>query len=517
MEIDGLGHWLHRRRLRQPHTLAVICGDVTLTYGDLADAVDRTAGALASMGVRKGDRVAMLGENSPEFIQVMFACFHLGAVYVPINTRLAPPEVQHVLDDSGAKVLVHDTELAQRADAALALTRRAAEITVLAIGGAQLGKTDFAQTVAAAEPRLAFEPVSIEDPAAIIYTSGTTGTAKGAVLSHRNLTFVAINTIIDYDVVSDDVALMISPLFHVASLGMGALPCILKGATLVVERRFDPGRALALIEKHGVTMMSGVPTTYQLIADHPNWDATDLSSLKKLTCGGSAAVPRIIEAYEKRGLRFSQGYGMTETSPGATSLSANMTLEKAGSVGLPHFFSHVRVMREDGTPAAVREVGEIQIIGPNVFSGYLGLEEATRNAFTDDGWYKSGDLGYLDEDGYLFIAGRLKDMIISGGENIYPIEVEARIAALEGVTGVAVIPQPDPDWGEVPVAVLTLADGVEMDLETLRARLDGVVARYKLPKRVIVVDDLPRTASGKVRKFELLDQLQKDGLIPTGG
>jgi len=196
---------------------------VTLTYGDLADAVDRTAGALASMGVRKGDRVAMLGENSPEFIQVMFACFHLGAVYVPINTRLAPPEVQHVLDDSGAKVLVHDTELAQRADAALALTHRAAEITVLAIGGAQLGKTDFAQTVAAAEPRLAFEPVSIEDPAAFIYTSGTTGTAKGAVLSHRNLTFVAINTIIDYDVVSDDVALMISPLFHVASLGMG--PC----------------------------------------------------------------------------------------------------------------------------------------------------------------------------------------------------------------------------------------------------------------------------------------------------
>lgn len=516
MEIDALGHWLHRRRLRQPHSLAVICGDVTLTYGELADAVDRTAGALASLGVRKGDKVAMLGENSPEFIQVMFACFHLGAVYVPINTRLAPPEVEHVIDDSGAKVLIHDAELAQRADAALALDPNGKDIIVLAIGGEETGKTDFAKTVADAEPRREFEPVSTEDPAAIIYTSGTTGTAKGAVLSHRNLTWVAINTLIDYDVVSDDVALMISPLFHVASLGMGALPCILKGATLVVERRFDPGRALALIEQHRITMMSGVPTTYQLLADHPDWDSTDLSSLKKLTCGGSAAAPRIIEAYEKRGLRFSQGYGMTETSPGATSLSASMTLEKAGSVGLPHFFTHVRVMREDGEPAEVGEVGEIQISGPNVFGGYLGLEEATRLAFTADGWYRSGDLGYLDEDGYLFIAGRLKDMIISGGENIYPIEVEARIAALAGVTGVAVIGQPDPDWGEVPVAVLTLAEGVHMDLDSLRAALDGVVARYKLPKRVLVVDELPRTASGKVRKFELLEDLQKAGLIPTG-
>jgi fatty-acyl-CoA synthase len=513
MEIDGLGHWLHRRRLRSPRTIAIICGEQTLTYGELADAVDRTAGMLAASGIGRGDRVAMLGENSPEFIQVMFACFQLGAVFVPVNTRLAPPEVQHVISDARARVLIHDAELAGRAAAALDLVDSGDGPRPEVIGIGAEGEEGFADRLAQAEPRESVEPVALDDPAAIIYTSGTTGTAKGAVLSHRNLTWVAINTVIDYDVVSSDVALMISPLFHVASLGMGALPCLLKGATLVVERRFDPGRALALIEKHRVTMMSGVPTTYQLLADHPDWASTDLTSLHKLTCGGSAAAPRIIEAYEKRGLRFSQGYGMTETSPGATSLSASMTQEKAGSVGLPHFFTHVRVVREDDEVAAVGEVGEIQITGPNVFTGYLGLDEATRSAFTSDGWYRSGDLGYLDDDGYLFIAGRLKDLIISGGENIYPVEVEARIATLEEVTGVAIIGQPDAEWGEVPVAVLTLAEGHEMDLEKLRGALDGVVARYKLPKRVIVVDDLPRTASGKVRKFELRERLEREGLL----
>lgn len=458
----------------------------------------------------------MLGENSPEFIEVMFACFQLGAVFVPVNTRLAPPEMQHVLTDAAAAVLIHDAELREKADAVLALVAAegGARPAVLGIGAVGSGeRAEFEAALGAAAPRTEIEPVGLDEPAAIIYTSGTTGTAKGAVLSHRNLTWVAINTVIDYDVVSDDVALMISPLFHVASLGMGALPCLLKGATLVVERRFDPARALALIEKHRVTMMSGVPTTYQLLADHPDWAKTDLSSLHKLTCGGSAAAPRIIEAYEKRGLRFSQGYGMTETSPGATSLSASMTLEKAGSVGLPHFYTHVRIVREDGEPAEVGEVGEIQISGPNVFGGYLGLDEATRSAFTSDGWYRSGDLGYLDEDGYLFIAGRLKDMIISGGENIYPVEVEARIATLESVTGVAIIGQPDAEWGEVPVAVLTLAQGHTMDLESLRAALDGVVARYKLPKRLVVVDELPRTASGKVRKFELRERLEREGLL----
>jgi fatty-acyl-CoA synthase len=250
-------------------------------------------------------------------------------------------------------------------------------------------------------------------------------------------------------------------------------------------------------------MLSGVPTTYQMMADHPAWASTDLSSLQKLTCGGSAVPTRILNAYEERGLSFSQGYGMTETSPGATSLSPEKTREKQGSVGLPHFFTDVRIADEHGDVVPRGTVGEIEVAGPNVFLGYHGLPEATAQVFTDDGWYRSGDLGYLDEDGYLFIADRLKDMIISGGENIYPAEVENLIADIEGVSGVAVVGIPDERWGEVPWAVVTLRDGAEVDTETVRKHLDGLVARYKLPKNVIVVEDLPRTASGKIRKGDL--------------
>jgi fatty-acyl-CoA synthase len=240
---------------------------------------------------------------------------------------------------------------------------------------------------------------------------GTTGKPKGAVLTHGNLIWAAINCVVDYDVVSTDVALMISPLFHVAALGMGALPILLKGGTMVLEKGFEPGRALALVQEYRVTMLSGVPTTYQMMADHPDWDTTDLTSLAKLTCGGSAVPTRILDAYENRGLSFSQGYGMTETSPGATSLSPTMTRAKQGSVGLPHFFTEIRIADENGAMVPRGTVGEIEVSGPNVFAGYLNLPDATAKAFTSDGWFRSGDLGYLDRDGYLYISDRLKDMI----------------------------------------------------------------------------------------------------------
>ncbi|GAA3015284.1 acyl-CoA synthetase [Microbacterium aurantiacum] len=499
MRDEGIGRWLPRRRLKDPAKPALVFGDEVITYGEFADTAARLGTALRARGVAPGESVAFFGENSPHFLTVMFAASHIGAVFVPVNTRLAPPEIAHVLADSGARVVVHEPAAAERMAAAAPGVARvsADELAGIAASVAE------GETPADLEPH----PTDADAPAAIIYTSGTTGRAKGAVLSHRNLTWVALNTIIDYDVVSSDIALMISPLFHVASLGMGALPVLLKGATMVLEPGFEPGRALGQIARHGVTMLSGVPTTYQMMADHPEWAATDLSSLRKLTCGGSAVPERILNAYELRGLSFSQGYGMTETSPGATSLSPAMTRRKQGSVGLPHFFTDVRVRREDGRIADTGEIGEVEITGPNVFLGYHGLPEATAAAFTDDGWFRSGDLGYLDGDGYLFIADRLKDMIISGGENIYPAEVENLLSDIPGVSGVAVIGMPDEQWGEVPWAVVTMRDGKSLDTAAARAHLDGRLARFKLPKRVVVVDELPRTASGKVRKAQLRESL----------
>jgi fatty-acyl-CoA synthase len=497
MRHNGIGAWMAKRRLRNPEKTALIFDDgSTLTYRQLADRVDQVAALLHQRGIGKGDAVAYLGENSPEFLQVLFGVVQLGAVFVPVNTRLAPPEIAHVLTDSAARAIIHEPEFADR----VAATGVAAGAIVIPTGEGDGGLRQLLRATTGAPPRVTVDP---DDPAAIVYTSGTTGTAKGAVLTHDNLTWVALNCIVDYDVVSTDVALMISPLFHVASLGMGALPVILKGATMVLHRGFDAGRALAAIGQYGVTMLSGVPTTYQLMADHPQWTSTDLSTLTKLTCGGSAVPTRILNAYEERGLSFSQGYGMTETSPGATSLSPSMTRAKQGSVGLPHFFTEVRIASEPGVSAPVGTVGEIEIAGPNVFAGYHRLPEATAAAFSGDGWFRSGDLGLMDAEGYLYITGRLKDMIISGGENIYPAEIEAHLTEIAGVTAAAVIGVPDERWGEVPWAIITVREGASVHPDAVLAYLDGQLARYKLPKRIVIVDELPRTASGKVRKAEL--------------
>ncbi|WP_167517333.1 acyl-CoA synthetase [Micromonospora orduensis] len=502
MHQHGIGAWLAKRRLKSPDQIAIIHGRRSpMTYRQFADATDRISAVLRERGVGNGDSVAYLGENSPELLQVMFGAAQVGAVFVPVNTRLAAPEIGYVLADCAARVLIHDPDFAVPV-ASAAGTARTPHVIVNDEGSADRpGLARLAR--GAVTPFTDHADTAHGDPAAIVYTSGTTGRAKGAVLTHGNLTWVALNCVVDYDVVSTDVALMISPLFHVASLGMGALPVILKGATMVIERGFEPGRALAQIERHGVTMLSGVPTTYQLLADHPAWASTDLSTLTKLTCGGSAVPARILNAYEARGLSFSQGYGMTEAAPGATALPPTMTRVKQGSVGLPHFFTDVRITDAAGAVLPAGAVGEIEVAGPNVFPGYHGLPEATAEAFTADGWFRSGDLGHLDADGYLYISGRLKDMIISGGENIYPLELEQLLTEVDGVTSAAVIGVPDERWGEVPWAIVTVREGASVDTATVRARLDGRIARYKLPKNVVIVDELPRTASGKVRKADL--------------
>ena len=495
MQNRGIGSWLTTRAATSADVVAIVSGDgEQLTYRELADRAARWAAVFTARGIGRGDRVAFLGENQPAFVEVLFGAARVGIVFVPVNTRLAAPEVAHILTDSDARLLVHDD---RSAAVAVEAAGAAGDLPRLVVGS----EADAA--LAAVEPAPETPGVGLDDPAAILYTSGTTGRPKGAVLTHGNLTWNSLNTLVDADIVSTDIALVISPLFHAASLGMGLLPVLLKGGTVVLERAFDAGRALRLIEQHGITMLSGVPTTYQFLAEHPDWASTDLSSLAKLTCGGSPVPTRVLEAFEARGLSFSQGYGMTETSPGATYLPATRTRSKMGSAGQPHFFTEVRVVGEGGESLAPGEIGEIQVRGPNVTPGYHGNEAATAEAFTADGWFRTGDLGSFDDEGYLFVADRLKDMIISGGENIYPAEVEDLILGLEEVTGVAVIGIPDERWGETPWAIVTLRPGAELTTERVAEYLNGRIARYKIPKNVVVVDELPRTASGKVKKLDL--------------
>jgi fatty-acyl-CoA synthase len=495
--------------------MAVTAGNLELTYEQFGQRINRLANALTDRGVSHGDRVAYLGENSAEFLETLFALGSIGAVFVPLNTRLAGPEVTFHLEDSGSQILIASHTMEPLAISGVAGTDVERVIFVddgerrPAHGELAIPVEQYADVLASGDTSRPQVNVALKDLSIILYTSGTTGKPKGAMLSHSNLTWNAINVISDMPITNDEVALMISPMFHVAALGMGVLPTLLKGGHLILEPRFDPGRALELIEKHKATFISGVPTTYQMLAEHPAWDTTDISSLQNLTCGGSAVPLRILEAYEDRGLSFTMGYGMTETSPGATTLPARYSRDKMGSAGLPQMHTHVRVADFEGNELPPNEVGEVQIQGPNVIKGYWNRPDANESSFIMDEsgtWFRSGDMGYMDDDGFLFISDRLKDMIISGGENIYPAQIELELTQLEAVAAAAVFGVADEKWGEVPRAAVVVREGYDLTEQEVLSFLDGKLARYKLPKSVVFVDDLPRTASGKVRKPQLREQ-----------
>ncbi|MBX3196484.1 MAG: long-chain fatty acid--CoA ligase [Microbacteriaceae bacterium] len=503
----GIARWVHRRAVSVAEHPAIVFRGEELSYRELADRIDRLGTVLRERGVGPGDRVAYLGNNHPSFVEALFAVTSIGAILVPLNTRLSRGELAYMLEDSGSLLLIATDELAAAGEAP-AGGSAAGTLGMLVVGDD--GAEGYEAAIAAADPLTDPVRTGLDDAALIIYTSGTTGQPKGAILTHGNLTWNALNVLADYDVVSTDRALMISPLFHVASLGMGLLPVLLKGATVLLQERFVPNEALEAIERLRATTVSGVPTTYQLLAESPRWSSTDISSLRLLTCGGSAVPTRVREAWEARGLAFSGGYGMTESSPGATMLPAAHSVRKAGSSGLPHFFTDVRLAGDGSGAGHVSGLGqgsgEIEVRGPNVFAGYWQAPEKTRDAFTADGWLRTGDIGSMDEDGFLTIEDRLKDMIISGGENVYSAEVELALLAIEGVTGAAVIGIPHETWGEVPHAVVTLAEGAVLDAELMVAALSERLARYKVPRSLEVVDELPRTASGKVQKQVLRDR-----------
>lgn len=499
----GFGNWIHRRRIKSAQQVAVIHADTSLSYAQLAERIDKLTNALILQGITRGSRVAFLGANHAAYLETMFAVTQLGALFVPLNIRLAPRELNFALRDSGSEVLIYVENFAQEAQLAIADSPVVTAWEVAVVPGTESSYERALQAGAAEHVDVVVELV---DPAIILYTSGTTGTPKGAVLTHENMTWNSYNVIVDYDVTSKSVALLIAPLFHVAALGMGALPILLKGGTLVLQERFEPAAVLAAVQRYRITQLSGVPTTFQLLAEHENWERTDLSSLEMLTCGGSAVPLRVLEAYEARGLGFSGGYGLTETSPGASLLQAAHSRQKAGSAGLPHFFTDIRIADVQGDPLPAGTVGEILISGPNVIHEYWNRPDATAGAFYGQGWFRSGDIGYLDEQGFLYISDRLKDMIISGGENIYPAEVEQAIMELADVESVAVIGVRDDKWGEVPRAVIVLKAGSQLDEKDIVAHLEGHLARYKIPRTSVFLTELPRTASGKIRKAELRKQ-----------
>ena len=491
----GLANWFLQRSLRTPERLALRFEGESWTYGQTQRCIENCAARLRELGVANGDRVAFLGLNQPMFLFSMFATLRLGAIFVPLNFRLTGPELAFMINDSAAAVLIVDAQLRP---AIAPVEKELKSVTAL------LAAEDETLWRDGAAPEATHVPARENDVAMIMYTSGTTGRPKGAMLTQGNFWWNNASTMHVLDILQNDVTLTAAPIFHIGGLNVTTLVTLQKGGLVVLHRSFDPGKALADIAAHRVTTMFGVPAMFQFMAQHPSFEQTDLSSVRVLVVGGAPCPLPVLKAYLARGVPMQQGYGLTETAPMVSFLSPEFALAKAGSSGKPPLFAEVTLVDADGrlviTPGAK---GEVLVRGPNVTPGYWHLPEATRAAIDDDGWFRTGDAAYLDEEGFLTISDRIKDMIITGGENVYPAEVESALMRHPAIAEVAVIGEPHEQWGEGIVAIAALKPGQSLTLETLREFAGESLARYKLPGRLEIVPALPRNATGKILKYQL--------------
>jgi fatty-acyl-CoA synthase len=512
----GLGSWPRRRARISPTAVALSQGARTLTYAQLADTTDRLASGLSRLGVRRGDRVAYLGLNDISTFEVMFATGSLGAVFVPLNYRLSPTEISYMLEDSGARILFVGTGVDELAlsvcgassthELSVRIDRSPAdsEHGPTAVPHAD-GWLDYEALLSGTAPAPAVA-VGLDDPALFLYTSGTTGRPKAAVLTHGSLTWNTFNQLAHLDVLSTDRALCISPLFHAVGLGQVTLPVLYKGGQVEVVPRFDAADVLGMVERLRIASFSCVPTMLQMMVEDPAWASTDLSSLRHVVYGGSPVVERVAVAWWERGVQLQQGYGMTEAGPGVAMAPAEGARKRPVSVGVPHFFTDVALLDENDSPCDFEagDHGELLVRGPHLFVGYWGRADDTAAAMVGDGsWYRTGDVLISDDDGWFSVIDRVKDLIISGGENVYPAEIEAILTTLPGVRSAAVVARPDERWGEVGVAFVERSSGATVSADAVLAHLTPRLAKFKLPRQIVVVDDLPRTATGKVLRTQL--------------
>jgi len=463
------------------------------------------------MGLARGDRVAALMTNSSEFLEIFFACAKTGVIMVPLNFRLAPPELIYIIGNSSPKVLVYSPDFADKVKAV-----KAAGLSLPCYfrhGGGNLPEdpalSDFIAPFSEDEPIPATE-VTLNDPLFIIYTSGTTGDPKGAVLSHGNILFGAIHSLIGYGMDKTFKSLVVAPLFHVGALAASATPVIYAGGCLILKSFFNASEILKLIVREKINYMFAVPVMFQLMAKSEEWARADFSHVHYFISGGAPIPVDVIRKYqEEKGVGFVQGYAMTETLR-LTSLDLEDSITKAGSVGKEVFHIELRIVDNDGRDVAPGEPGEILVRGPNVFLGYWNKPAETAEAMAG-GWFHTSDMGRRDEDGFVYIIGRKQEMIISSGENIYPAEVERAIQSLPQVKEAAAVAMPDPaKRGEVVAAFVTLQDGRSITEEELINALQGQIAHFKIPKRVFFVDDFPRNAAGKILKKELQKQFRTE-------
>ena len=461
-----------------------------ISYSQLWQRIKRATAVLRMLGVKQGDRVAYLGLNDPAMLVLLFALARLGAILLPLNYRLAPAELQAILDHSAASLIVTDDYHAPVATAmALAGERKPISIDSL--------HPDVADEVIPELENLA-EPDKL--PVLLVYTSGTTGKPKGALHTQAGLVWNCVISTHAHDLNSADHVLTVLPMFHVGGLCIQTLPALHAGALVTLHRRFEAGAWLRDVQQRRPTISLMVPATLRAVLEHTNFEKTDLSSLKLLNAGSSLVPVSMIAALHARGVPVCQVYGATETGPVSIYLRREDAMRFPGSAGEAGLHVDVRLLDERGEDVAPNEVGEICIRAPNVMSGYWA--DADNPAF-QNGWFHSGDLARRDENGFYWVVGRSKDMIISGGENIYPAELESVLAECPDILEAAVVGRDDALWGEVAVAVVVKKPGASLSTDDVLKLFDGRLARFKHPRQVIFQNALPKTALGKVQKAEL--------------
>jgi fatty-acyl-CoA synthase len=446
-----------------------------LTYAELDVRTERAAGTLRAL-VEPGERVGLLAHNSVEFIELFFAAGRAGVIVVPLSTRATPHELAHIARDCGMQALFRGEEFAS----ALPSVERQYSLQ-------HREEATAARNAATKE----------EDVYCLLYTSGTTGKPKGVMIPKRQLYWNGYNTALNWGLREDDVSPIFTPLYHAGGLAAFLIPMFCAGGTMVLHRSFEATEVWRVIQEERCTVVLGVPTIWKLLMERPEFERADLAHVRWFISGGAPLPQYVIDAYQKRGVVFKQGYGMTEVGVNCFTMTVEDSFRKPGSIGKPMMFTEVELRDMDG------EVGEMYIRGPHVSKGYWNNEEATRAAYGEDGYFRTGDLARRDSEGFFTIAGRRKEMFISGGVNIYPAEIEVELVAHPAVADAAIVAVPDDTWGEVGVAFVVASETAE----ALASYLETRIAKYKVPRRFIFVDALPRTPYGKVVKAELVAML----------
>ena len=498
------GDVLGERARLTPHKVALVtvATGERLTYGQLdrrADACARTWRSVLNLA--QGDRIGLLAGNRIEFLDQFFAAGKSGVVVVPLGTKLTAHELAYIARDSGMRVLVYDGAFAERVGELRTLVTLDRWVALDdPAEPSDLRFSDLLSRTLRPEPRA---PASPEDTYCLLYTSGTTGKPKGVMIPHRMIAWNAYNTAVSWQLREDDVSPIFTPLYHSGGLGAFLLPILAIGGTIVLHADFDPSEIWRTIERERCTVVLGVPTIWKLLMEDPAFATVELSSVRWLISGGAPLPLYIIEAYQRRGVVFKQGYGLTEVGVNCFAMTVEQSVAKKGSIGTPMMFTEARLVDAQGCEVPPGEVGELLLKGPHVCTGYWNNPPATAAALDPEGFFHTGDLARRDEEGFFTIAGRAKDVIISGGVNIYPAEIEGELLLHPGVRDAAVIGVPNATWGEIGVAFVVPRSDVPTHCEELAAFLATRLAKYKIPKEFLFVDSLPRTAYGKVVKGEL--------------